>query len=574
MPATDENKVAAPPATGGASDVPVRSLGDNKVPYDILHYIPEESAEHYQLAPLSVVDGVLEVGMVDPDDIRGFDALNFIARSTGMPFKVFRISHEDFESVLKMYRGLGGDVDRAVSDLASEQKKDTAGAPTDADAAPLDLDDPSIGRMGSGEATRNIQEDAPTIKIFSTILRYAIDGKASDVHIEPQTGGVRVRYRVDGDMHTSVILPLSAHRALVARVKVLASLRLDEQRKPQDGRFSAAIDGRPIDFRVSTFPSYNGEKVVIRILDREQGFIPLDKIGLTDRNFALLREAIKKPHGLVLVSGPTGSGKSTTLYSILSELDREHKNRLSLEDPIEYFVEGVTQSQVRPEIGYTFATGLRTTLRQDPDVIMVGEIRDGETAKLAIQAALTGHLVLSTIHTNNAVGTIPRLVDMGVEPYLIPPVLIASIAQRLTRTFAEGSEQEVDISASDRKHIETQLATLPEKYRFKIPQKAWEPVRTPLSPTGLRGRMAVFEVLEMSAEIERIILEDPVESRLWAAARREGMLTMQEDAMMKAFAKRIPFSEVNTLSSLLSSGAEEVPGTVPASGGKEEKVEI
>ena len=234
----------------------------------------------------------------------------------------------------------------------------------------------------------------------------------------------------------------------------------------------------------------------------------------------------------------------------------------------------MTQSQVRPEIGYTFATGLRTTLRQDPDVIMVGEIRDGETAKLAIQAALTGHLVLSTIHTNNAVGTIPRLVDMGVEPYLIPPVLIASIAQRLTRTFAEGSEQEVDISASDRKHIETQLATLPEKYRFKIPQKAWEPVRTPLSPTGLRGRMAVFEVLEMSAEIERIILEDPVESRLWAAARREGMLTMQEDAMMKAFAKRIPFSEVNTLSSLLSSGAEEVPGTVPASGGKEEKVEI
>ena len=574
MPTTDGNSVAAPPATGGASDVPIRNLGDSKVPYDVLHYIPEESAEHYGLAPLSVSDGVLEVGMVDPEDIRGFDALNFIARSTGMPFKVFRISREDFESILKMYRGLGGDVDRAVSDLASEQKKDNAGSPTDAEAAPLDLDDPSIGRSEGDGKARNIQEDAPTIKIFSTILRYAIDGKASDVHIEPQTGGVRVRYRVDGDLHTSVILPLTAHRALVARVKVLASLRLDEQRKPQDGRFSAAIDGRPIDFRVSTFPSYNGEKVVIRILDREQGFIPLDKIGLTDRNLALMREAIKKPHGLVLVSGPTGSGKSTTLYSILSEIDREHKNVLSLEDPIEYFVEGVTQSQVRPEIGYTFATGLRTTLRQDPDVIMVGEIRDGETAKLAIQAALTGHLVLSTIHTNDAVGTIPRLIDMGVEPYLIPPVLIASIAQRLTRTFAEGSEQEVEISASDRKHIETQLATLPEKYRFKIPKTAWEPVRTPLSPTGLRGRMAVFEVLEMSVGIERIILEDPVESRLWATARSQGMLTMQEDAMMKAFAKRIPFSEVNTLSSLLSSGeGDATPDEAPPSVGKKEKAE-
>jgi type IV pilus assembly protein PilB len=554
MPPTDENRVAAPPANGGASDVPVRSLGDGKVPYDILHYIPEESAEHYRLVPLAVADGVLEVGMVDPEDIRGFDALNFIARSTGMPFKVYRISREDFESILKMYRGLGGDVDRAVSDLASEQKKENA--PVDAEAAPLDLDDISLGRSEDGGIARNIQEDAPTIKIFSTILRYAIDGKASDVHIEPQTGGVRVRYRVDGELHTSVILPLTAHRALVARVKVLASLRLDEQRKPQDGRFSAAIDGRPIDFRVSTFPSYNGEKVVIRILDREQGFIPLDKIGLTDRNLALMRNAIKKPHGLVLVSGPTGSGKSTTLYSMLSEIDREHKNVLSLEDPIEYFVEGVTQSQIRPEIGYTFATGLRTTLRQDPDVIMVGEIRDGETAKLAIQAALTGHLVLSTIHTNDAVGTIPRLIDMGVEPYLIPPVLVASIAQRLTRTFAEGSEQEVEISASDRKRIEAQLETLPEKYRFKIPRAAWEPVRTPLSPTGLHGRMAVFEVLEMSTDIERIILENPVESRLWAAARGQGMLTMQEDAMIKAFEKHIPFSEVNTLSSLLLAGDE------------------
>ena len=443
-------KPSSASSNGIGLEIPLRSIGEEKISYDVLRYIPEESVEHYQLAPLSVSDGVLEVGMVDPDDIRGFDALNFIARSTGMPFKVFKISNEDLEKVLAMYRGLGGEVERAVIDLATEQKE----RPIETEAATLDLDDPSIQRGVDGAMARNVQEDAPTIKIVSTILRYAIDGKASDVHVEPQASGVRIRYRVDGVLHTSVILPLTAHRGLVARIKVLASIRLDEQRKPQDGRFSASIEDRQIDFRVSTFPSYYGEKVVIRILDREQGFIPLDQIGLTPRNLELLRKAIKRPHGLILISGPTGSGKSTTLYSMLSEMDRERQNVLSLEDPVEYFVEGVTQSQVRPEIGYTFANGLRTTLRQDPDIIMVGEIRDGETAKLAIQAALTGHLVLSTIHTNDAVGTIPRLVDMGVEPYLISPVLILSMAQRLVRTLADGQGEEFSISPSEKRNIE------------------------------------------------------------------------------------------------------------------------
>ncbi|RJR14064.1 type II/IV secretion system protein [Candidatus Parcubacteria bacterium] len=547
-------------AQGTPGEAPLRELGSEKIAYDILRLIPEESAEHYQLAPLSVVDGVLEVGMVEPDDIRGFDALNFIARATGMPFKVFRISKEDFERVLSMYRGLGGEVERAVVDLATEEKQ----RPKDTDADTLELDD-TLLRSLKKEGGRVEQEDAPTIKIVSTILRYAIDGKASDIHIEPQSSGLRVRYRVDGDLHTSVVLPIATHRTLVARIKVLASIRLDEQRKPQDGRFSASIEGRQIDFRVSTFPSYYGEKVVIRILDREQGFIPLDSIGLTQRNLDILRHSIKRPHGLILISGPTGSGKSTTLYSMLAELDREQQNVLSLEDPVEYFVEGVTQSQVHAEIGYTFATGLRTTLRQDPDVIMVGEIRDGETAKLAIQAALTGHLVLSTIHTNDAVGTIPRLVDMGVEPYLIPPVLIVSMAQRLVRTLADGNGQEVELSASDRKNIEEQLSSLPEKYRFKIPNKVYEPMKTPTSPTGLRGRMAVFEVLEMSAELERVILESPVDSKLWGVARSQGMLTMQEDAMVKAFDKKVPFSEINTLSRLLLGDEDEPEKSEPAS---------
>jgi len=557
-PPTDTSSVQRAGTTIGA---PVRELGDEKVPYDVLRYIPEESAAHYKLAPLAVKEGILEIGMVDPDDIHGLDALNFIARSTGMPFKVFQISSASFERILQMYRGLGGEVDRAIVDLESEQESEKA-RPKNDESAPLDLDDPSIAKKEGQSTMQAIQEDAPAIKIVSTILRYAIDGKASDIHIEPQQSGVRVRYRVDGELHTSVMLPESTKRALTARVKVLASIRLDEQRKPQDGRFSASIDDRAIDFRVSTFPAYHGEKVVIRILDRDQGFIPLDKIGLTERNLELLRKGIARPHGLILISGPTGSGKSTTLYSMLAELDREKKNVLSLEDPIEYFVDGVTQSQVRPEIGYSFATGLRTTLRQDPDVIMVGEIRDAETAKLAIQAALTGHLVLSTIHTNDAVGTIPRLIDMGVEPYLIPPVLILSIAQRLVRTLVEGTGREIELSASERKSIEAQLGTLPAKYHFTIPEKVWEPEKTPASPTGVRGRMAVFEVLEMSTAVEKIILDNPVDSRIWAASRAEGMMTMQEDAMLKAFNKQIPFSEVNMLSSLLMAGdqeAEHVP---------------
>jgi len=547
---------------GGAGAV--RGIQDQKIPYDVLRFIPQESAEHYRIAPLALADGVLEVGMVDPDDIHAIDALNFIAKTTGTPYKIFTISNKDFEQILQMYRGLSGEVDRAISDLTTEQSSKPKGQRGEVETVEglLDLDDPNLTRARGEAPTREITEDAPTIKIVSTILRYAIDGKASDIHIEPSPAGVRVRYRVDGELHTSVILPLNAHRGIVARVKVLASMRLDEQRKPQDGRFAASIDKREIDFRVSTFPSYSGEKVVIRILDRDAGFISLDKINLTERNLGLMRKAVTRPHGLILISGPTGSGKSTTLYSMLTELDREKKNVISLEDPIEYYVDGVIQSQIRPEIGYTFANGLRTTLRQDPDVIMVGEIRDSETAKLAFQAALTGHLVLSTIHTNDAVGTIPRLIDMGVEPYLIPPVLILSIAQRLVRTLYPGTGTPVSLSASEKESIEAQLVSLPEQYRFPMGQNVYEPEHTPASATGMKGRMAVFEVLEMSSEIERIVLENPIDSKIWSAARAQGMLTMREDAIVKAFDKKIPYTEVSTLSSMML-GSEDEDVTTP-----------
>ena len=552
-PQSEVDKLQTEEATELES-APARSIPDATIPYDVLQYIPQESAEHYQLAPLGLLDGVLEVGMVDPDNLGGVDALNFITRKTGVPFKVFKISEEDFKRIVGMYRGLKGDVGQAVTDLAVERKSEKK--PTEDSVSALQLDTIEIGESPDVDISRVIKEDAPTIKIVSTILRYAIDGGASDIHVEPFPNGVRVRYRVDGVLHTSVVLPQNTHRGLVARIKVLASIRLDEQRKPQDGRFSATFGNRKIDFRVSTFPTYNGEKVEIRILDREQGFIALDKIGLSERNLRIVRSAIGRPHGLVLISGPTGSGKSTTLYSMFSEVDREHQNVLSLEDPIEYYIDGMNQSQVRPEIGYTFANGLRTTVRQDQDLSMVGENRDSETAKLAIQAALTGHLVFSTIHTNDAVGTILRLIDMGVEPYLIPPVLIASVAQRLVRTLCPEEGKEVQLSASDRRQLEAQAAALPAKHRFPIPKTVREAAPTPTCPTGMRGRTAVFEVLEMTSEIESIILDNPVESKLWSAVRAQGMLTMREDAALKAFQGLVPFSEVNALSTFVTDEGE------------------
>lgn len=559
MPPVDQN-VQRDTGSGVSYAVPSRTLKDAKIPYDVLRLIPQESAEHYKLAPISIADGILEVGMVDPDNIAGIDALNFIARKTGMPFKIFKIGEDDLKRVVDMYRGLGGDVDKALTDLETEKQGNAQPESDQGDMEYL-LDLGTIANQQNASGT--LQEDAPAIKIVSTILRYAIDGRASDIHIEPTPSGVRVRYRVDGELHTSVVLPINTHRAIVARIKVLSSIRLDERRRPQDGRFSAKFDDRQIDFRVSTFPSYGGEKIVMRILDREQGFIPIDKLGLSDRDLRLVKRAIQAPHGLILVSGPTGSGKSTTLYSMLSELDREHKNVLSLEDPIEYYIDGIIQSQVRPEIGYTFANGLRTTLRQDPDIIMVGEIRDGETAKLAIQAALTGHLVLSTIHTNDAVGVVPRLIDMGVEPYLIPPVLVLSMAQRLVRTLCPGTGVEYQLTESDIKNIETEMASLPKEYHYPIQKVALEPERTQTCPTGMRGRAAVFEVMEMTKEIEKIILTSPVESKLRDAARLQGMTTMREDAIRKAFGKIIPFSEINALSTVLQDDLMEPAPPIP-----------
>jgi type IV pilus assembly protein PilB len=401
----------------------------------------------------------------------------------------------------------------------------------------------------SKKETTQIIEDAPVTKIVATILRYATEGNASDIHIEPQSEKVRVRFRVDGILHTSLILPLKVHRAVVARIKVLSNVKLDERRKPQDGRFSARMEGRKLDFRVSTLPTYYGEKVEIRILDQERGVKDLDMIGLESYHLEAIRRAIKRPYGLILISGPTGSGKTTTLYAMLNEMDREQKNVLSLEDPIEYNIDGVNQSQVMPEIGYTFANGLRSVLRQDPDVIMVGEIRDKETAELAVQAALTGHLVFSTIHTNNAVGVVTRLIEMGIDPYLIGPTLILAIAQRLVKLLCPGAGRPVPVEGSIKIMIDKQFEDLPERFRKKLTfgNEVYEAAPMPNCPSGTRGRIGAFEVLEMNSELERTILEGKTEADIHRVAREHGMLSLKEDAIIKAFNKVIPFEEVNTL---------------------------
>ncbi|MDP2789057.1 MAG: GspE/PulE family protein [bacterium] len=515
--------------------VPVKKADLNNIS-EVLKYIPEDSANYYHFAPLQFSDGVLEVGITDPENIQAMDALQFISVKLGIPFKIFLISKKDWEDIMNYYKGISPQVEEALTELGQE------------DLANSDLTK-ELKNVNPNEEAK-IVEDAPIIKIVAVILRNALEGGASDIHIEHTGEQVKVRFRVDGVLNTSIVLPKNTHSGVIARIKILARLRLDEKRKPQDGSFSANIDGRKIDFRVSTMPAYYGEKAAIRILDSEKGVKPLDQLGLSKRNLEIVREAITKPYGLILITGPTGSGKSTTLYSMMNELDKETSNIVSLEDPVEYHMPNINQSQMMPEIGYTFASGLRSILRQDPDIIMVGEIRDKETAQLAIQAALTGHLVLSTLHTNSAIGAIPRLIDMGVDPYLIAPTLVLSIAQRLAKMTCEPSKKLIPMDQAIKIQIEKQLADLPEEFRkeINIQDKMYDTVPSAECPSGTRGRIAVFEMFKVNKEMQNVILKHPVDSEIYSVARKNGMLLMKEDAMLKAINGVIPFREVYNFS--------------------------
>ncbi|OGD42078.1 hypothetical protein A2567_00380 [Candidatus Azambacteria bacterium RIFOXYD1_FULL_42_11] len=359
---------------------------------------------------------------------------------------------------------------------------------------------------------------------------------------------LRVRFRLDGTLQTVVILPVEIAPAVISRIKILSNLQIDETRRPQDGRFTTVVGEREIDLRVAILPTARGEKATMRILDPTIGLKTLPELGIVGRNLEVIERGIRKPFGMILMTGPTGSGKSTTIYGILQILNTEGVNIVSLEDPVEYYVDGVNQSQIRPELGYTFANGLRQILRQDPNIIVVGEMRDSETAGLATQAALTGHLVLSTLHTNDAIGVIPRLINMGVAPYLIPSALNVALAQRLVKRLCPDCKKEITAPEPIRNNILKSIEEMPEEFRPKIKKeeiKIFKPQGCPkCGNKGTRGRIAVFEVLEMTPSLEEIIISGPTESKILSEAKRQGMVTLLQDGILKVLEGIVGFDEL------------------------------
>ncbi|MEK7549249.1 MAG: ATPase, T2SS/T4P/T4SS family, partial [Patescibacteria group bacterium] len=370
--------------------VPYKKIKPEEIGDDVLNLIPEETARNYRVVPISRSGNLLIVGMVNPDDSKAQEAIKFIAKQIKTNLGVYLASWSLWEAILRKYSPYSGEIEAAVKSL-------------------------NLGFVKGGINQRAVElekgatssEEAPIIKIVASTLKEAVWQKASDVHIEPQRNRLRIRIRIDGQLQEAASMPLELHQPIVSRIKVLSNLKIDENRIPQDGRFRTVILGRDIDFRVATFPTPVGEKAAIRVLDPSVGLKGFEELGLVGKNLETVKKAVQKPYGMILITGPTGSGKTTTLYAIMQILNNDESNIVSLEDPVEYFIDGLNQSQVKPEIGYDFASGLRQILRQDPDVIMIGEIRDNETAGLSIHAALTGHIVLSTLHTNNAVGVIP-----------------------------------------------------------------------------------------------------------------------------------------------------------------------
>jgi len=506
-----------------AVGVQLRSVIPDEVPLKVLEVIPEDSAKYYSMVSLAIRDQALEVGMVYPEDAKAQEALQFLARRGNFSYRVSLIKVSDFEKLMKEYRNLKQEMKRALDELQEEIGKD---------------EEPKA----SGYRSERIVQEAPVTKMVAVILRNAVEGGASDIHIEPGKDKVRVRFRFLGELHPSLFLPVGVSQAIVARVKILSNMKIDETRKPQDGRFSSTISGRAIDFRVATLPTPMGEKVAIRVLDPTAGFRSFEELGIEAVNLERLKKAASRPFGLILVTGPTGSGKSTTLYSILRYLNKETVNIVSLEDPVEYYIEGVNQSQVRPEIGFDFAQGLRQVLRQDPDIVMVGEVRDSETATLVIHAALTGHIVLSTLHTNNSAGVVARLVDMGVEKYLLPTTLSLAIAQRLVRRLCDECKRKKEPEKAVRELLLSEIKTLPEKTRKQLPLGEGENVLAVYEPVGCKkcgasgysGRIAIMEAMEVSEAISELILQEVSEAKLEELARQEGMITIRQDGILKA----------------------------------------
>ncbi len=503
-----------------------------KISPDIISLVPYEAAKKYEFVPLEKDGKILRIGVVDMDDIEVQNALQFLAEKNRLTIELIAITEKDFKKALEAYTSPTFTITQALESLSKEEKSQVT---------------------EQKEADKGIHEevlrDAPVAKIVEVILRNAIEGMASDIHIEPMEDSIRVRYRQDGILHNSLILPKKIGPAIVSRVKILSNLKIDEKRKPQDGRFRVIEKGKQIDLRVSSLPVSMGEKVVMRVLDKEKGLIDLDNLGVRGRNYKIIKETVFEPYGMILITGPTGSGKSTTLYSILKILNREGVNIVTLEDPVEYALEGINQSQVKPEIGYTFSAGLRSILRQDPDIIMVGEIRDKETAELAVHAALTGHVVLSTLHTNDSIGAIPRLIDMGVEPFLISSALRTIVAQRLVRKICPHCKEEVQMSEAMKSTMEKVLSQVPAEEKkelgFSGEIKAYKGKGCPkCGGSGSKGRIGIFEVFYIDSEVANLMGERVEEEDLRKVAKKQNMITMKQDGVLKVVSGETTMEEV------------------------------
>jgi len=482
--------------------VPFMDLTNYLIDGATLKFIPESLARKYNAIPIFKIGNTLTIAMKDPKDIMIIDDL---ARKSGCEIEPVLTSQSAIISAIDRYYGITGSVDEVIKDIAEDKTGD--------------MDQVELGY----EKLAAMADMAPIIKLVNLIIMQAIKDKASDIHIEPEEDALKIRFRIDGILHETFTPPRHLGLALISRIKVLSNMDISEKRKPQDGRFNMKIENKDIDMRVSTFPTVYGENIVIRLLDRASLLIGLDKIGFTEDIKNNFEELIKRPHGIILVTGPTGSGKTTTLYSALSIIDSEEKNIITIEDPVEYHIGRVRQSQTNPKAGLTFAVGLRSILRQDPDVIMVGEIRDKETAEISVQAAMTGHLVFSTLHTNDAAGSITRLIDMGVEPFLISSSVIGVLAQRLVRKICLNCKES--------------YKPLPDVLKFLGAVEAKELFRgkgcNVCKNTGYKGRIGIFEFLIINEEMKKLVNEKVSSDIIKKKAIQAGMRTLKDDSIDK-----------------------------------------
>lgn len=512
--------------------IPYVEIDPKDISDNLLKLLPEQTVRNFKVAPISKDGDMLVVGMVNPDDGKAQEALKFIAQQNRLNLGIYLVSLEFWEEILRRYSPYRSDITAAVKAVSFVGNKKL-------------FSQQKVTELESGAAG----EDAPIIKIVASTLKEAVFEKASDIHIEPQRNRLRIRFRIDGNLKEVASMPIELHQPIVSRIKVLSELKIDETRIPQDGRFRTLLLGRDIDFRVATFPTPVGEKVAIRVLDPTVGLRGLEELGIIGDNLEIIKEEITKPFGMILITGPTGSGKTTTLYAIMQKLNTEKVNIVSLEDPVEYYIDGLNQSQVKPEIGYTFASGLRQILRQDPDIIMVGEIRDGETAELAVHAALTGHIVLSTLHTNNSIGVVPRLIDMGIKQFLIPPSTNLMIAQRLIPKLCQKCLVEEKITPKIKEIINKEIEQMTDSVKENLDIKESYKIYTSkgcdaCNGKGISGRIAIFEMLRMTDELRDIVSDNPTEEKIIKEAKRQKMITLRQDGIAKALKGLVSFETI------------------------------